>query len=85
MGTIDEAESFEELGEAVKAIAGASFDSYQKVSLSCFETLTGAKPFDAEASVKDMQLWAGTMAKDLGAMTVMWQKAVQILTPPPES
>lgn len=83
MAKIEDAKSVQELGDAVQALAATSFDSYQKVSVSFFESMTGAKPFSSDECGKNLQLWAGTMAKDISTMNLAWQKAMQIMTPPP--
>jgi hypothetical protein len=82
MGKIDDAKNVQELGDAVQALAATSFDSYQKVWQSWFESATGAKPFSSDECAKNFQLWAGTAAKDLSTVNLAWQKAMQLLTPP---
>jgi hypothetical protein len=77
---IEDAQNLEQLGDMAQALYSSSFDSYQKVSIAYWETITGARPVDTEACAKNIQLWMGTVAKDLGTATAVWDKWMQILT-----
>lgn len=83
MGDVEKAKNLEQLGDAAQKLYASSFDSYQKAALGFWEQATGAKPFDAESVAKGFQLWAGTVAKDLGTAATIYDKWVQILTDEP--
>lgn len=80
---ISGANDLESLGDAVQSLYAKSFDSYQKVAVSYWKTVTGGQPFDVETAGKDLQLWMGTAARDLGIAQAMWDKWIQLLTADP--
>ena len=82
MAGVQDAKSVKELSDAALTLFNQSVDVYHRLSLAAWERATGAKPFDADEVAKDATTLFGTIARDMGNLSMVWQQVARIAAPP---
>ena len=79
---VEDANNIKELSNEAMALFQASLATYQELSEHAVERATGARPLDTDEIAKDVTTFWGTVARDLGNVTMVWQQLARIATPP---
>lgn len=82
MAGVQDAKSIKELSDAALVLYNQSLAVYHRLSLDAMERATGAKPFDANEVAKDLTTFWGTVARDMGNLSMVWQQVARIAAPP---
>ena len=78
---IDDAKDIKQLSDEAMALLQTSLRSYQEVTVRAWERATGARELELDEIAKDTtRLW-GTMARDLGNASMVWQTLARIAAP----
>jgi hypothetical protein len=82
MAGVQDAKSVKELSDAALTLFNQSVDVYHRLNLAAWERATGARPLDADEVAKDATTFFGTVARDMGNLSMVWQQVARIAAPP---
>jgi hypothetical protein len=79
---LQDAASMKDLADESLVLYNASVATYHQLNLDMWEIATGAQPMDANVVMKNLTTYWGTVARDIGNLTMLFQQVARVAAPP---
>ena len=79
---LQDAASMKELADESLVLYNSSVATYHQLNLDLWEMATGAQAVDANVVMKNLTTFWGTVARDVGNLTMLFQQVARVAAPP---